>query len=86
MTLLKVPPAISMDGCGRWMDNVLIERLWRTIKYEEIYLRAYDTVAEVRARIDRYLAFYNSRRIHQALGRLTPHKVYFQSKGLRKAA
>jgi putative transposase len=57
MTLLKVPPAISMDGCGRWMDNVLIERLWRTIKYEEIYLRAYDTVAEVRARIDRYLAF-----------------------------
>jgi putative transposase len=86
MTLLKVPPAISMDGCGRWMDNVLIERLWRTIKYEEIYLRAYDTVAEVRARIDRYLAFYNSRQTHQALGRLIPHEIYFQSKGLRKAA
>ncbi len=77
---------ISMDGRGRWMDNVFIERLWRTIKYEEIYLRAYDTATEARTRIDRYLAFYNSRRTHQALGRLTPDEVYFRSRGLRKAA
>lgn len=76
--------AISMDGKGRWMDNVFIERLWRTIKYEEVYLRAYDTVAEARAGIGRYLAFYNASRTHQALGRQTPDEVYYH--GLRKAA
>ena len=77
---------ISMDGKGRWMDNVFIERLWRTIKYEEVYLRAYDTVAEARTGIDRYIEFYNGTRTHQALGKLTPDEVYFQSNGLGKAA
>ena len=76
---------ISMDGKGRWLDNVFIERLWRTLKYEEIYLRAYDTVAAASAGIGQYLGFYNARRTHQALGRLTPDEVYFQF-GLRKAA
>ncbi len=84
--LLNAGIHISMDGKGRWLDNVFIERLWRTLKYEEIYLRAYDSVADARAGIGRYLDFYNSRRTHQALGRLTPDEVYFQSNGLRKAA
>lgn len=78
--------AISMDGKGRWMDNVFIERLWRTLKYEEVYLRAYDTVAEARAGIGRYFAFYNASRTHQALGRRTPDEVYYQFDGLGKAA
>lgn len=77
---------ISMDGKGRWLDNVFIERLWRTLKYEEIYLSAYDSVADASTGIGRYLSFYNRRRTHQALGRLTPDEVYFQSHALRKAA
>lgn len=67
---------ISMDGKGRWMDNVFIERLWRSVKYEEVYLHAYESVAEARAGIDRYFRFYNSERRHQALGRQTPDRVY----------
>ena len=59
--------AISMDGKGAWRDNVFVERLWRSVKYEEVYLRAYDTVAEARASIGRYLSFYNTRRPHRAL-------------------
>ena len=55
---------ISMDGKGAWRDNVFVERLWRTIKYEEVYLRAYASVSEARASLGRYLAFYNSRRPH----------------------
>ncbi len=83
--MLKTPGiAISMDGKGGFLDNVFIERLWR--KYEEIYLRAYDTVADASAGIGRYLDFYNRSRTHQTLGRLTPDEVYFQSGGLRKAA
>ena len=85
-TLKAAGVSISMDGKGRWMDNVFIERLWRTIKYEEIYLRAYDTVAEAKAGITSYLGFYNTRRTHQALGRRTPDEVYYQPDGLRKAA
>src|SRR4051794_8913224 len=65
--LLKAGIAISMDGRGSWRDNVFVERLWRTIKYEEVYLRAYDTVSEARASIGRYLAFYNGRRPHSSL-------------------
>jgi putative transposase len=57
--LLKAGIAISMDGRGAWRDNVFVERLWRSIKYEEVYLRAYDTVSEARASIGRYLTFYN---------------------------
>ena len=77
---------ISMDGKGRWLDNVFIERLWRSVKYEEVYLRAYDTVAEARAGLRKYFGFYNSRRTHQSLDRQTPDQVYFQTHGLREAA
>ncbi|WP_323041500.1 IS3 family transposase [Gemmobacter sp.] len=68
---------ISMDGKGAWRDNVFVERLWRTIKYEEVYLRAYDSVSEARAGIGRYLSFYNSRRPHSALDGKTPDQAYF---------
>ena len=77
---------ISMDGKGRWVDNVFIERLWRSVKYEEVYLRAYETVADVRTGLHRYFSFYNRERTHQALGRLTPDEVYFTDTGLGKAA
>ena len=75
--LTKANVAISMDGRGSWRDNVFVERLWRTIKYEEVYLRAYDTVSQARASIGRYLAFYNGRRPHSALDRQTPDQAYF---------
>ena len=68
---------ISMDGKGAWRDNVFVERLWRTIKYEEVYLRAYASVAEARASIGRYLAFYNTRRPHSSLDGKTPDQAYF---------
>ncbi len=70
---------ISMDGQGCWRDNVLVERLWRSVKYEEVYLHAYDTIADVRAGLARYFAFYNQRRPHTALGRRTPDAVYFSA-------
>ena len=69
--------AISMDGKGAWRDNVFVERLWRTIKYEEVYLRAYRSVSEARRGLGRYLAFYNRGRPHSALGGQTPDQVYF---------
>jgi putative transposase len=71
--------AISMDGKGAWRDNVFVERLWRSIKHEEIYLRAYGTVSEARASIGRYryLTFYNGRRPHSSLDRRTPDQAYF---------
>ena len=69
--------AISMDGKGAWRDNVFVERLWRSVKYEEVYLKAYDTVAEARASIGRYLGFYNTRRPHSSLDRQTPDRAYF---------
>ena len=59
--------AISMDGRGAWRNNVFVERLWRSIKYEEVYLKAYTSVAEARASLGRYFIFYNTRRPHQAL-------------------
>jgi len=67
---------ISMDGKGRWIDNVFVERLWRSVKYEEVYLKAYETVAEARAGIGTYFQFYNSERRHQGLNRKTPDQVY----------
>ena len=69
--------AISMDGKGSWRDNVFVERLWRTIKYEEVYLHAYRTVPEARAAIGKYLTFYNSKRPHSSLDGQTPDQVYF---------
>ena len=72
--------AISMDGKGAWRDNVFVERLWRTIKYEEVYLRAYASVSEARASLGRYIdGFYNTRRPHSSLGRLTPDEAYFNA-------
>ena len=75
--LIDAGVAISMDGKGSWRDNVFVERLWRSIKYEEVYLKAYDTVSEARVSIGRYLDFYNGRRPHSRLDRLTPDQAYF---------
>ena len=71
--------AISMDGRGAWRDNVFVARLWRSIKYEEVYLRAYDTVSDARTSIGKYLAFYNGRRPHSSLDRMTPDEAYFNA-------
>ena len=69
---------ISMDGKGAWRDNVFVERLWRTIKYEEVYLRAYNTVPEARVSLGRYIdGFYNAKRPHSSLDRKTPDEAYF---------
>ena len=78
--------AISMDGKGAWRDNVFVERLWRSVKYEEVYLRAYDSVSEARASIGRYLGFYNGRRPHSSLDGATPDQAYFTPLPLRLAA
>jgi putative transposase len=78
--------AISMDGKGAWRDNVFVERLWRSVKYEEVYLRAYETVDEARASIGRYLDFYNGRRPHSSLDGATPDQAYFNQPPLRLAA
>jgi len=77
---------ISMDGRGAWRDNVFVERLWRSVKYEEVYLRAYDSVAEARASLGRYLAFYNAKRPHSSLGARTPDQAYFNHQPLARAA
>jgi putative transposase len=71
--------AISMDGKGRWIDNVFIERLWRSVKYEEVYLHGYTNGTEARASLTTYFSFYNARRSHQALEYRTPDEVYFEA-------
>ena len=78
--------AISMDGKGAWRDNVFVERVWRSVKYEEVYLRAYDSVSEARASIGRYLAFYNQGRPHSSLDGRTPDEAYFDRQALAAAA
>jgi putative transposase len=78
--------AISMDGKGCWRDNVFVERLWKTIKYEEIYLHAYDNVSDARARIGNYFSFYNQRRPHTEHGGDTPDSMYFSTINLKQAA
>jgi putative transposase len=78
--------AISMDGKGCWRDNVFVERLWKSVKYEEVYLRAYDSVSHAKASLGRYFDFYNVRRPHSRLARQTPDRVYFNSLLLPKAA
>jgi putative transposase len=70
---------ISMDGKGAWRDNVFVERIWRSIKYEEIYLYAYASVKDARTAIGRYLAFYNGMRPHSSLDRQTPDQAYFNA-------
>jgi putative transposase len=84
--LLKHAIAISMDGRGAWRDNVFVERLWRTVKYEEVYLRAYDSVGEARASLGRYLDFYNRNRPHSSLDARTPDRAYFNHLPQRTAA
>ena len=69
--------AISMDGKGRWVDNIFIERLWRSVKYEDVYLHAYASGSEARESLTKYFAFYNTRRVHESLGYATPDEVYF---------
>jgi putative transposase len=76
---------ISMDGKGRWVDNVFVERLWRSVKYEEVYLKAYEGMADARSGIGEYLNFYNSERKHQTLGK-TPDKMYFGETVWQEAA
>ncbi len=75
-----------MDGKGAWRDNVFVERLWRTVKYEEVYLRAYDSVSEARISISRYLAFYNQGRPHSSLDGRTPDDAYFGAQAMVMAA
>jgi putative transposase len=77
---------LSMDGKGCWRDNVFVERLWKTIKYEEVYLHAYDSVTEARQALSRYITFYNSRRPHSALDGQTPDTVYFSQQPMTLAA
>ena len=77
---------ISMDGKGRWMDNVFIERLWRSLKYEEVYLKAYDTASQAMQGIGDWMDFYNQDRRHASLDRMTPDQVYYDlPSGLPKA-
>ena len=78
--------AISMDGKGAWRDNVFVERLWRSIKYEEVYLRAYDSVGQARQSIGRYIDFYNRHRPHSSLDGMTPDQAYFTPMPIRMAA
>ena len=84
--LLEQKTAISMDGRGAWRDNVFVERLWRSVKDEEVYLRAYDSVSDARASLGRYLEFYNARRPHSSLGARTPEQAYLDRLPQRVAA
>jgi putative transposase len=78
--------AISMDGKGSWRDNVFVERIWKSVKYEEVYLRAYDSAGEARVSLGRYLDFYNGRRPHSSLDRRTPDEAYFNPSPMAVAA
>ena len=84
--LLREKIAISMDGRGAWRDNVIVERLWRSVKYEEVYLHAYGAVSEARSSIGRYLSFYNSRRPHSSMAARTPDQSYFDNLPVKVAA
>ena len=77
---------ISMDGKGCWRDNSFVERLWRSLKYEEVYLHAYDSVSEATAGLGRYLTLYNTRRPHSSLDDRTPDEAYFTPRPLALAA
>jgi putative transposase len=85
-TLKGAGVQISMDGKGRWIDNVFIERLWRSVKYENIYLRAYETGTQLRCGLTEYFDFYNARRSHQSLDYQTPDDVYYGRAQCRLAA
>ena len=70
---------ISMDGTGCWRDNVFVERLWKSVKYEEVYLHAYDSVSEAKRGLEKYFTFYNQQRPHTALDDQTPDEFYFDN-------
>ncbi len=84
--LIRHGVAISMDGKGSWRDNVFVERLWRSVKYEQVYPHAYDSVFEARAARGRYVDFYNRRRPHSSLDARTPDEAYFASRTIATAA
>ncbi len=84
--LIEADIEISMDGKGAWRDNVFVERLWRSVKYEEVYLRSYENVPEARASIRQYIAFYNSKCPHSSLDNRTPEEVYFGAHMMAVAA
>lgn len=71
---------ISMDGKGRWADNVFVERLWRTIKYENVFLHSFDSVSQARLTLHKFIIFYNEKRFHQALNYHTPNDIYVLKK------
>ena len=75
-----------MDGKGRWIENAFVERLWRSVKYENVYLYAYETAAALRVGLEKYFRFHNGRRRHTALNRRTPDAVYFEQTALTTAA
>jgi putative transposase len=77
---------ISMDGKGRWVDNVFVERLWKSVKYEHVYLHAYESVGEAQQQLAGYFTFYNSRRPHSSLGGMTPDTAYFARLDAQRAA
>lgn len=77
---------ISMDGKGRWIDNVFIERLWRSVKYEEVFLKAYDSMSHAKDSLANYFHFYNTRRAHQSLDYKTPDDVYYGTSQVLEAA
>jgi len=76
--LIQAGTQISMDGRGRALDNVFVERLWRSVKYEEVYLKDYQSVSQAVAGLSNYFDFYNTQRLHQSLGYQTPEAVYCQ--------
>jgi transposase InsO family protein len=73
---------ISMDGRGRAFDNIFVERLWRSVKYEEVYLHQYTTVSDARRHLERYFRLYNNERLHESLGYRTPYEVYFKEQAV----
>ena len=77
---------LSMDGKGRWVDNVFVERLWRSVKYEHVYLHAYESVSEAKQQLAIYFNFYNTRRPHSSLGGHTPDMTYFKNQPFEQAA
>ena len=84
--LIESGVGISKDGKGAWRDNVFVERIWRSVKYGEVYLHAYASVSEARASLGRYLDFYNHGRPHSSLGRRTRHEASFDPQPLKEAA
>jgi putative transposase len=77
---------VSVDGKGRWVDNVFVERLWKSVKYEEVYLHTYDSISQARQDLAGYFRFYNEKRPHSSLDGKTPDSVYFNSLSLKQAA